>query len=106
MTCASRRMNDATTLRGYPATHHHLDLAQVAAKGAYAMTSRFDREKLVDKAEIGCLWAGATQAESREQAREVVSYVLANVEVCQAYFHTTDLTELVDKAARYGWGQA
>jgi hypothetical protein len=95
--------DNASNMCSSAATHHIPDPAVIHPEETL-MAAKFNRSKLIDLAEIGCIWAGATKHESREQAREVVSYVLANVELCQEYFHDTDLEVIVDKAARYGWG--
>lgn len=63
------------------------------------------RKKLIDIAEEGVAFRGmCPEHEMREEAREVVSYVLANLEIAQEYFHTSDVKVLVRKAAEYGWG--
>ncbi len=63
------------------------------------------RKKLTRIAAEGIAFRGlCPEDEIDEQAREVVSYVLANLEVAQEYFHSSDVKVVVRKAAEYGWG--
>jgi hypothetical protein len=62
------------------------------------------RAKLQEIAFEGAIYRGETEEDAARSAKEVVSYVLANLEVCQAYFHDSDVQVIVRKAAEYGWG--